>query len=117
MRPGKFSPHHILVQNGSFEIKKKTSEFTGVLFILQCRLAESNCGHMDFQSIALPTELKRHLFFKVEIIYMFDLKLSSTFCTFYIVFIDLEIFFVFKKFGYIRYIKKIFNSVLWLFTH
>jgi len=48
---------------------------------------------------------------------MFDLKLSSTFCTFYIVFIDLEIFFVFKKFGYIRYIKKIFNSVLWLFTH
>ncbi len=26
------------------------------------RDAELNCGHMDFQSTALPTELSRHLF-------------------------------------------------------
>ena len=25
-----------------------------------CRGAESNCGHVDFQSTALPTELPRH---------------------------------------------------------
>lgn len=60
MRRKKFSPHPVLVKNGSFEAKKKTPEFTGALFILQCRLAESNCGHRDFQSLALPTELKRH---------------------------------------------------------
>ena len=27
--------------------------------LLQWRLAESNCGHTDFQSVALPSELKR----------------------------------------------------------
>src|SRR4030042_662865 len=27
---------------------------------LRCRDAESNCGHEDFQSSALPTELSRH---------------------------------------------------------
>ena len=26
----------------------------------RCRDAESNCGHTDFQSVALPTELSRH---------------------------------------------------------
>jgi hypothetical protein len=26
-----------------------------------CRPAESNCGHTDFQSVALPTELGRHV--------------------------------------------------------
>ena len=30
------------------------------LYILRCRDAESNCGHEDFQSSALPTELSRH---------------------------------------------------------
>ena len=28
--------------------------------ILKCRVAESNHGHEDFQSSALPTELTRH---------------------------------------------------------
>ena len=27
---------------------------------MYCRLQESNQGHKDFQSFALPTELKRH---------------------------------------------------------
>jgi hypothetical protein len=30
------------------------------LFFLRCRDAELNCGHEDFQSSALPTELSRH---------------------------------------------------------
>ena len=27
-----------------------------------CRVSESNQGHRDFQSLALPTELTRHIF-------------------------------------------------------
>jgi hypothetical protein len=30
------------------------------LQFLRCRDTESNCGHADFQSAALPTELSRH---------------------------------------------------------
>ena len=40
----------------SQKYKKPQPFLTGAL----CRLQESNQGHMDFQSIALPTELKRH---------------------------------------------------------
>ena len=35
-----------------------TSSVPGVC-LLWCRPAESNCGHTDFQSVALPTELGR----------------------------------------------------------
>jgi hypothetical protein len=31
-----------------------------LLSFVICRDAESNCGHEDFQSSALPTELSRH---------------------------------------------------------
>ncbi len=42
-----------------FTENKKTVSNKTVLWFLQ----ESNQGHMDFQSIALPTELRNHLIF------------------------------------------------------
>ena len=41
--------------------KQKTALKKGGLWFLQ----ESNQGHMDFQSIALPTELRNHYIFVV----------------------------------------------------
>ena len=44
-----------------FRQKKALTEFAvSALFIRLWRLPESNWGHTDFQSVALPTELKRH---------------------------------------------------------
>ena len=64
MRRKKFFHHPVLVQNGSFDEKKDPGKLPESSLYIQCRLAESNCGHMDFQSIALPTELKRHHIFQ-----------------------------------------------------
>ena len=36
-----------------------TPAFSGSTFSRECRDTESNCGHRDFQSRALPTELSR----------------------------------------------------------
>ena len=41
-------------------IKKKNPGLTTWAFIFWCPLAELNHGHRDFQSLALPTELKGH---------------------------------------------------------
>ncbi len=43
-------------------IIKRKSSFKGILktAIKKCLRPESNWRHMDFQSIALPTELPRH---------------------------------------------------------
>ena len=102
----------------SFDEKKRPREITGVLFIYTVPPRRIELRTHGFSvHLLLPTELKRQLFFKDEIIYMFKLKSSSTFYAFYIVFIDFVILFFFKKFGYISYIKEIFNSVFWLFAH
>ncbi|GEM_PF-1564548 len=47
-------------------INKKNRPIKGGLWFLQ----ESNQGHMDFQSIALPTELRNHLvlYFVFEVV-------------------------------------------------
>ena len=39
---------------------QKKGSLSAILF--QCLRQESNQRHMDFQSIALPTELPRHLY-------------------------------------------------------
>ena len=56
----------VTLKAGSGPTKKarKSHRFTGFNY-KWCRLAESNCGHRDFQSLALPTELKRHTYFSI----------------------------------------------------
>ncbi len=44
-------------------VKQKTHSFEWVLWYLQ----GSNQGHMDFQSIALPSELRYRLVLRVQI--------------------------------------------------
>ena len=51
--------NHLNERNQS--IKKKTYELSRKSF--WCLFTESNHGHRDFQSLALPTELNRHIKF------------------------------------------------------
>ena len=41
--------------------KSKKNTQLSVYFFTWCLFAESNHGHRDFQSLALPTELNRHI--------------------------------------------------------
>lgn len=45
---------------------KKTATILKLRFLMWC-LQESNQGHMDFQSIALPTELRHHAVKRLQI--------------------------------------------------
>ena len=49
------------------KVKCSTDWATRPYFILKCPEPESNQRHMDFQSIALPTELSGHVFYKDEL--------------------------------------------------
>ena len=52
------------IQNGVYRVaptKKRLSQNDLTALNCWCRDQESNQGHTDFQSVALPTELSRHL--------------------------------------------------------
>ncbi len=53
-------------QNTTKNQKRLYNEIAAKPFVSWCRDQESNQGHTDFQSVALPTELSRHEGWKVQ---------------------------------------------------
>jgi hypothetical protein len=82
-----------------------------------CRLAELNCGHTDFQSVALPTELKRRNRITKAEKYNVGKKSSSSFYSFYHFLFNLEVLMMIEKLIKINDIMKMLYGVFGLFAH
>ena len=65
-----------------YQVKEPCRLLHRALFLLW-RLAELNCGHKDFQSSALPTELKRHVDIRKPIKLNHSIKFIKTSLNFF----------------------------------